>query len=162
MLVSGLALGITAGLAIRRSWQPLFQARIRWLPLLFGSLLSRGVASFLGEAGYPLYLAALAGTAVAAAANYRLVGAMFVAFGGCLNLAVVALNRGMPVDPGALAIAGVQMPRDALHVVLDASTRLAVFADAIPIGVVRSVYSVGDVFIAIGGFLVPFALFTRR
>ena len=162
MLVSGLALGITAGLAIRRSWQPLFQARIRWLPVLFGSLLVRGVASFFGEAGYPLYLAALAGTAVVAAANYRLVGAMFVAVGGCLNLAVVALNRGMPVDPGALAIAGVQMPRDALHVVLDASTRLAFLADGIPVGVVRSVYSVGDIFIAIGGFLVPFAILTRR
>lgn len=162
MLVSGLVLGIAAGLAVRRSWRPFFQARIRWLPLLFGSLLIRGVASFLGEAGYPLYLAALAGTAVAAAANYRLVGAMFVAFGGCLNLAVVALNRGMPVDPGALAIVGGEMPRDALHVVLDASTRLAFLADTIPVGVVRSVYSVGDIFIAIGGFLVPFAILLRR
>ena len=87
---------------------------------------------------------------------------MFAAFGGCLNLAVVVLNRGMPVDPGALAIAGVQIPRDALHVVLDAGTRLAFLADAIPIGLVRSVYSVGDIFIAIGGFLVPFAILTRR
>ena len=162
MLVSGLALGIAAGLALRRSWRPLVQARIRWLPLLIGSLLIRGVASFLGESGYPVYVVALAGTAAAAAANYRLVGAAFVAFGGSLNLAVVLLNRGMPVDSGALAIVGAQMPRDALHVVLDASTRLAVFADAIPVGVVRSVYSVGDIFIAIGGFLVPFALLARR
>jgi len=68
----------------------------------------------------------------------------------------------MPVGPGALAIAGVQMPHDALHVVLDASTRLGVLADVIPMAVVRSAYSVGDVFIAIGGFVVPFALLARR
>ena len=162
MLVSSLVLGIAAGLAVRRSWRPFFKTQIRWLPLLGGALLIRGVASFLGEAGYLVYVAALMGTAAAAAANYRLVGAVFVSFGGCLNLAVVVLNRGMPVDRGALAIVGAEMPRDALHVVLDASTRLAFLADAIPVGVVRSVYSVGDIFIAIGGFLVPFAILTRR
>ena len=162
MLVSGLVLGVAAGLAVRRSWRPLLGAEIRWLPLLIGSLAIRGIASFLGETGYALYVAALAGTAVAAAANYKLTGAVFVAFGGCLNLAVVLLNRGMPVDATALAIAGVQMPHDALHVVLDASTRLGVLADVIPMALVRSAYSVGDVFIAIGGFVVPFALLTRR
>ena len=105
---------------------------------------------------------ALAGTAVAAAANYKLIGALFVAFGGSLNLAVVLLNRGMPVDVAALAVAGVQMPRDALHVVLDASMRLAPLADVIPVPLVRSVYSVGDVLIAVGGFLVPFAILARK
>lgn len=162
MLVSGVVLGIAAGLAVRRNWRPLVDARIRWLPLLIGALAIRGVASLLGESGYLAYLTALAATAVAAAANYRLTGAVVVTLGGCLNLAVVLANRGMPVDPEALAIAGVQMPRDALHVVLDASTRLAVLADVIPVGLVRSVYSVGDVLIAIGGFLVPFALLARR
>ena len=162
MLVSGLVLGIAAGLAVRRSWRPVLGAEIRWFPLLIGSLVIRGIASFSGETGYALYVAALAGTAAAALANYKLTGALLVAFGGCLNLAVVLLNRGMPVEVAALAIAGIQMPHDALHVVLDASTRLAALADVIPVPVVRSVYSLGDVLIAIGGFLVPFALLTRK
>lgn len=162
MLVSGLVLGIAAGLAVRRSWRPLLGAEVRWLPLLIGSLAVRGIASFSGESGYALYVAALAGTAVSAAANYKLTGALFVAVGGSLNLAVVLLNRGMPVDVAALAIAGVQMPHDALHVVLDAGTRFAALADLIPVSLVRSVYSAGDVLIAIGGFLVPFAVLARR
>jgi hypothetical protein len=162
MLASAVVFGLAAGLAIRRSWQPLLHANIRWLPLLIASLVARVVASFLGDAGYPLYLLALGGTTLAGVANFRLTGSILVAIGGCLNLLVVLLNHGMPVDPGALVVAGAQMPHDALHVVLGAHTLLAILADVIPVGVVRSVYSVGDVVIAIGGFLVPFAILSRR
>ena len=162
MLASGVILGVVAGLALRRTWRPLAEMRIRWLPVLFGALLTRAAASFVGELGYVLYVVALTGTAVAATANYRLPGAILVSAGGWLNLAVVVLNHGMPVDPIALSAIGAQMPRDPLHVVLDQGTRLGWIADIIPVGIVRSVYSAGDVFIAIGGFLVPFSLFTRR
>ena len=162
MLVSGLVLGIAAGLAVKRDWRPLMRAHFVWLPVLIGSLLIRAIASFAGDFGYPLYVLAVAGTSAAAAANYRLTGAVFVALGGGLNLVVVLSNRGMPVDAGALAIVGAQMPHDALHVVLDVSTRLAALADVIPVAAVRSVYSIGDALIAIGGFLVPFALLIRR
>ena len=162
MLASAVVLGIAAGLAVRRSWRPLLMAQIHWLPILIGSVILRAVASLAGDAGYPLYVAALAGTTAAATANYRLTGALLVAFGGGLNLIVVLLNRGMPVDPGVLASVGAQMPRDALHVVLDAGTRLGALADVIPVAVVRSVYSIGDVFIALGGFLAPLVLFARR
>lgn len=162
MLASGVLLGLAAGLAIRRSWQPLRRTHIRWPSVLIGSLLLRTIASFLGDASYPLYLAALGGTVIGAAVNYRLTGAILVALGGSLNLIVVLLNHGMPVDPGAVAMVSAQIPRDALHVALDAGTRLSFLADIIPVGVVRSVYSVGDVAIAVGGFTVPFVLFARR
>lgn len=162
MLVSGVALGIVAGLAVGRDWKPLLNAQVRWLLLLIGSLLIRVLAPLVGDAGYPIYVAALTGTAVAAAANYKLTGAPVVALGGSLNLIVVLLNRGMPVDPSSLAAVGAQMPGDALHVYLDASTRVAVLADVIPVALIRSVYSVGDVVIAIGGFMVPFVLLARR
>jgi hypothetical protein len=162
MLASAVALGLAAGLAVRRSWRPLLNAQIRWLPVLIGSFVVRALASFVGDAGFVLYVAALAGTSAAAAANHRLTGAMLVAFGGCLNLIVVLLNHGMPVDAGALISAGAQMPHDALHVVLDGRTSLAVLADVIPMAAFRSVYSIGDLFIAIGGFLVPLTLFVRR
>lgn len=162
MLASAVALGLAAGLLLRRSWRPLLEAEIRWPIALVGSLVLRGVAAYLGEAGYPVYLVALVGTSVAAAANYRIIGAASVALGGCLNLAVVLPNHGMPVDAGALIAAGAQMPRDALHVMLTASSQFAALADVIPVSVIHSVYSIGDVFIAIGGFLVPLMLFVRR
>lgn len=162
MLASAVALGLAAGLAIRKSWRPILEAPIRWPAVLVGSLLLRAVASYVGDAGYVIYLMALLGTSAAAAANYKLTGAALVALGGCLNLATVVLNGGMPVDPGALSVVGASMPHDALHVLLNADTRLSFLADVIPIGLVRSVYSVGDVFIAVGGFLVPFTLFVRR
>ena len=165
VFAGALALGIammSPGLALRKSWQPLLETQIRWLPVLIGALVVRVVASLAGDVGYPFYVAALVGTSMAAAINFRLVGAPIVAFGGCLNLFVVLLNHGMPVDPIALSAIGAQMPRDPLHVVLEQGTRLGWIADINPVGIVRSVYSAGDVFIAIGGFLVPFSLFTRR
>jgi hypothetical protein len=162
MLVSGAVFGAVAGFAVGRSWRPLLTAQVRWLPFLIGSLVIRVLATFFGEAGYPVYVAALAGTTVVAAANYKLTGAAVIALGSCINTVVVLVNHGMPVDVGALAVVGAGMPHDALHVALDANTRLAFLADVIPVAIVRSVYSVGDICIAFGGFLVPFALLARR
>lgn len=162
MLASGVVLGVVAGLAIGRTWRPLAAVQIRWLPLLIASLVARTVASFVPAIGFPLYLFALAGTAASAAANVRLTGALLVAIGGGLNLAVVLLNSGMPVDPAAVAAAAATMPRDALHVVLTEATILPVLADIVPVSIAHAVYSVGDFCIALGGFLVPFVLLLRR
>ena len=162
MLVSGAVLGVIAGLAVRRSWGPLAAVQIRWLPLLLGGLLARAAAPFASSIALPLYVFALAGTAVGAAANVRLTGAALVAFGGALNLAVVLLNHGMPVDAGAVAAAGASMPADALHVASTDASLLRPLADVIAVPVVHAVYSVGDFCIALGGFLVPFVLLIRR
>jgi hypothetical protein len=162
MLASGVILGVIAGLAFGRSWRPLATARIRWLPLLLGALLARAVAPFVPVAAFSLYVFALAGTAVGAAVNLRLTGAALVALGGALNLAVVLLNHGMPVDAGAVASAAGSMPTDALHVPLTDSTALKPLADVIAVPIARAAYSVGDVCIALGGFLVPFVLLIRR
>jgi len=162
MLASGALLGVIAGLAIGRSWRPLAAVHIRWFPLLIAGLLARGIAPLVPAVSFPLYVFALAGTAVGAAANVRLVGAALVAFGGALNLVVVLLNHGMPVDPGAVAAASASMPTDALHVTVTGATILAALADVIPVAIAHAVYSVGDVCIALGGFLVPFVLLIRR
>jgi hypothetical protein len=162
MLASGALLGVAAGLAIGRTWRPLAAVQILWLPLLIGALLARGIAPFVPAIAFPLYVFAMAGTAVTAAANLRLAGAFLVAFGGALNLAVVLLNHGMPVDAGAVAAAAASMPTDALHVVVTNATLLTAFADVIPVSIAHAVYSVGDVCIAVGGFLVPFVLLIRR
>jgi Family of unknown function (DUF5317) len=162
MLASGALLGVVAGLAIGRSWRPLAAVQIRWFPLLIAGLLARGIAPFVPAIAFPLYVFALAGTSVSAAANFRLAGALLVAFGGALNLAVVLLNHGMPVDAGAVAAAAASMPTDALHVTVTSATLLAALADVIPVSIAHAVYSVGDLCIALGGFVVPFVLLIRR
>jgi hypothetical protein len=162
MLASGALLGVVAGLAIGRSWRPLAVVQIRWFPLLIAALLARGIAPFAPGTAFPLYVFAIAGTAVSAAANLRLAGAFLVTFGGALNLAVVLLNHGMPVDAGAVAVAAASMPSDALHVTATNATFLVALADVIPVSIVHGVYSVGDLCIAVGGFLVPFVLLIRR
>src|SRR6266542_906490 len=149
MLVSGAVLGLIAGLAIARSWRPLLGINLRWLPLLLVALIARAVAP-------------LAGTSATAFANVRLPGVVLVAVGGALNLLPVLANGGMPVDAGALAVAGATMPNDLLHLPMTSATLFSPLADVIPVSPLRSVYSVGDVCIAIGGFLLPFVLLIRR
>jgi hypothetical protein len=162
MLASGVVLGVIAGLAIGRTWRPLAAVQIRWFPLLVMGLLARAVASFVPPIAYPLYVFALAAAAAGAAANIRLTGAPLVALGGALNLAVVLLNHGMPVDLGAVVIAGASIPNDALHVAASETTAFSALADVIPVPIAHSVYSIGDFCIALGGFLVPFVLLIRR
>jgi hypothetical protein len=104
----------------------------------------------------------MAATVVAAVANWRLPGAALIAAGGLLNLVAVLANGGMPVEATALSIAGTDMPIDKLHVIAGGYTVARPLVDAIPVAVVRSVYSIGDIGIAIGGFLVPFVAFIKR
>jgi len=162
MLASGAILGVVAGLALGRSWRPLAEVQIRWFPLLIAGLLARAAAPLVPTVAFPLYVFALAATAVNAAANVRLTGAALVAFGGGLNLAVVLVNHGMPVDAGAVAAAAASMPTDVLHVMRTNATLLTPLADIIPVSIAHAVYSIGDVWIALGGFLVPFVLLIRR
>ncbi len=162
MLASGVVLGVLAGLAVGRTWRPLAAVHVRWFPVLVAALAARAIAPLITPLAFPLYVAALTGTAASAAANVRLRGAVLVAFGGALNLLVVLLNHGMPVDAAAIARAGATMPNDALHVPLTASTLVAFLADIVAVPIAHSVYSVGDFCIAVGGFLVPFVLLIRR
>jgi hypothetical protein len=67
-----------------------------------------------------------------------------------MNFAVIALNRGMPVLPAAVEIAGgsADLVAAGKHVLLDESTRLPFLGDLIPLP--GTVISMGDVFLAIG------------
>src|SRR5207237_1369438 len=85
-------------------------------------------------------------------------GMVLIAVGCALNVLVIVVNQGMPVASDALLSAGAEMPHDPLHVVLGEATRLPALGDIIPVGPFHSVYSVGDLAIAIGGFAVPVAL----
>jgi len=105
-----------------------------------------------------VYFGGLAGVAVVALANWRIPGAILIALGTLLNIAVVLANSAMPYDSDAVRAAGAAMPGDGLHIPIGDGTYLRFLADIIPVALVRGVYSAGDVLIAIGGFLIPFIL----
>jgi len=58
--------------------------------------------------------------------------------------------------------AGGRLREDAIHEPLTDGSVLPILADIIIVPFVRAAYSIGDVFIAIGGFLLPFVTLTRR
>jgi hypothetical protein len=162
VLLSGVLAGLALGAAIGRDWRRLAALDITWLPVLVIAIVARALAPFVPPASLALYLAAIALTAAVATINWRLPGAALIAAGSVLNLIVVAANGGMPIDAQALESAGGRMPQDALHVALTGSTALAALADVIVIAPLRAAYSIGDVAITLGGFLLPFVTLTRR
>jgi len=161
MLLSGVIAGLTFGIAIGRDWRRLERLQIKWLPVLVLALVARAVAPFFPLA-LALYLIGIALTAVFAAANWRLPGAPLVALGSLLNLMVIVVNGAMPVDVDLLQAGGGRPPDDSLHEALNAATVLPLLADIIIVPFVRAAYSIGDVLIAFGGFLLPFVTLTRR
>jgi hypothetical protein len=162
MLLSGVLLGIVAGAIISRGWRRLAALEIRWLPVLVVALGARAVASFIPNGSLALYIVGMGLVALAGLINWRVPGALFVMIGSVLNLVVTLANGGMPVDSNALSAAGGGMPEDGLHRPLDDQTRLGGLADIVPLASFRSVYSIGDFVVALGGFLAPFVTLTRR
>ena len=82
-------------------------------------------------------------------------GLLAIAAGWSLNLVPIALNGAMPVSTGAIRELspdrGAQLRVDIRkHVVAHRGTRLACLGDVIPVVPLRSVVSVGDLFIGMG------------
>jgi hypothetical protein len=161
MLLSGVLAGLALGIAIGRDWRRLERLRVDWLPLLALALAARAIAPFF-PFGLVLDVVGIAGTTAFAGMNWRLPGAALVAVGSLLNLVVIVMNGAMPFDVAALQSVGGRIPQDHLHVPLSDRSLLPILADIIAVPVVRAVYSVGDVIIATGGFLLPFVTLTRR
>jgi len=161
MLLSGVIAGLAFGIAIGRDWRRLDRLQIKWLPVLVLALVARAVAPFF-PIGIALYLLGIAFTAAFAVANWRLPGAPLIALGSLLNLIVSSANGAMPVDVELLRAAGGRPPDDELHEAINDTSILPLLADIIIVPFVRAAYSIGDVFIAIGGFLLPFVTLTRR
>lgn len=161
MLASGLVLGIAAGWLSGGRPARLATLPIRWWPILGAAMAVRLSAPLAGDAAAAVYVAAFAGIVAVALANLSLPGMPFIAAGAAMNFVVVAANGGMPVDPLAIETAGAVMPGDHLHLPMTDGTRLPVLADVLPIPLFRSVYSFGDVLLAVGAFWLPFAWMRR-
>ena len=156
MLVSGVALGIVAGIAFGGDWRRLSTFTLRWWPLLIFASALRLWTFFFPNADYAVYLAGLIGIGLVSAINWRIAGAALIALGTFANVLVVLANTGMPYDPHSAVAVGAGTPSDTLHVALGSETRLPFLGDIIPFGIGRALYSIGDLLIAFGGFLIPF------
>jgi hypothetical protein len=161
MLLSGVIAGLALGIAIGREWHRLERLQIQWLAVLVLALVARAVAPLLPFA-LALDLLGIGLTTAFASANWRLPGAPLVALGSLLNLIVILVNGAMPVDVELLAAAGGRLRDDALHEPLSDGSAFPILADIVIVPFVRAAYSIGDIFIAIGGFLLPFVTLTRR
>jgi MFS family permease len=156
MLVSGVAAGIAAGIAFGGDWRRLSSFSLRWWPILVVASALRLWTFFFPTADFAIYIAGLSGIGLVAALNWRIAGAALIAMGTFANVLVAVANLGMPYDPSTAALVAAPIPGDSLHIPLTASTRLAFLADVIPFGIGHAVYSVGDLLVAFGGFLIPF------
>jgi MFS family permease len=157
MLVSGVAAGIAAGIAFGGDWRRLASLTLRFWPLLVVAAALRIVGAIVPTSPLAVYLAALMSVAVVAALNWRLPGAVLIAVGTLMNVAVIALNSGMPYDQSVAVESGISFPRDGLHVTATPATVLPFLGDIIPVSIADSIYSVGDFLIACGGFFIPFS-----
>ncbi|HEV8535809.1 MAG TPA: MFS transporter [Candidatus Limnocylindria bacterium] len=156
MLASGVAVGILAGIAFGGDWRRLSTFNLKLWPILVLALALRSIGTLVPTSPLILYLVSLLGVAVVATWNWRIAGALLIAGGTTLNLLVVLLNAGMPYDVAAVIEVGAQPPHDGLHVPLGPEARLGFLSDVIPVALLKSVLSLGDFLVALGGFLIPF------
>jgi MFS family permease len=156
VLVSGVVAGIAAGIAFGGDWRRLSTFALHLWPLLVIGASLRVIGYVVPTSPIAVYFLGLLCIAIVAARNWRLPGAALISVGTFSNVLVVLLNSGMPYDVAvATAIDGLP-PENGLHIPLGPSTLFPFLADIIPVGIVHSMYSVGDFLIAFGGFLIPF------
>ncbi len=152
MLASAVAAGLIVGLATRGSWRRLAEIHLRWWPLFVLSVALRVLAALpIGAGGQHIaYIASLWGLVAVAARNLGLPGAWLVAAGMAANALVITASGGaMPVYADAVAVAGARPPQDALHRLTASPSPLGDVIPVPPFGV----YSVGDVLLAVGVFV---------
>ncbi len=167
-----LALPLLAGLALSPllggRWSRLADVQLRWVPLLYAAIalqLLAFPASVLpwrtpDRAAVTLWLLSYGLFALAAARNLPTPGVPLVAAGMLSNLAAILPNGGhMPALPAALHAAGLHFEQSRNSTALLAP-HLPWLVDrwAAPGWVpLANVYSVGDILIALGGFLFALA-----
>lgn len=159
---------ILAGLLIGRlrggHLAALAHVRIAWLPVALGGLIvqlllfSSPVATRIGEAGPPIYVASTLVVLAALLRNLGLPGLRLLALGACLNLVAILANGGaMPSSPDAWllldGVARVPAGEYTNSVLAGPGTAFAALGDIfvlprpIPLA---NVFSIGDLLIAVG------------
>jgi hypothetical protein len=153
-------LGALAELQLRRPWLVLAAIGIQILIISV-------VPGDVGALGEPLHMVSYALLGAFAWSNRRIVGVPIVALGGFLNVLAITANGGvMPADPDALAAAGKTVEAgEFINSKAVTDPKLGFLGDIIATPgslPVYNVYSVGDVLILLGAFvLLHFACGSR-
>lgn len=163
-IVIALVVGLLTGGKLSR----FADAQLRWFPLIFLSLVAQyGPAALqnfglitVGWWGPYLHILSYLMLLPALLANFRFVGARWFALGAALNLAVIVANGGrMPASLDYFAALGrdlgptlAALAKSYEHVLATSSSKLLPLGDIIPLPVpyLQSMFSVGDIAIAIG------------
>lgn len=155
---------VLAGYASRGRLRTLERLRLRWWALApIGLTLQLAPAPALGGdaerlAGEGLLVASYLVLLAFVARNFPVVGAPTIFLGLALNLAVIAVNGGMPVSEGAVVksgqadtLAALSAGEDPKHHLQRPDDDLMPLADVIPVGrPFRQVVSLGDLVIYTG------------
>jgi hypothetical protein len=155
-----IAIGVAVGFAFGGRLGGLGRLTFRWAPLaLLGLvvqllLFAEPVASRVGAAGAPIYVASSAAVLAALLRNLHIHGLRLVAVGAISNLLAIVANGGsMPASRDALAALGKSVGEAYSNSVVDASPALAGLTDiwALPGWLpFANVFSIGDVLIGAG------------
>ena len=170
-ILYAIPLGVIAGYLVGGRLDRLSTVRFRWAPLaLLGlavqvALFSDPLATIVGDAGPPIYVASTAAVLVAVLRNLDITGLPIVAIGAASNLVAIVANGGyMPADPDALAaIGGIAPGYSNSSVTGDPALWPLTDIFAIPAWVpFANVFSIGDVLLGIGVALTIAAGMRRR
>jgi len=162
-ILYALVVALVVGLLVGGRPAALAEIRFRWAPLVpIGflaqvALFSDAVASRIGDAGPPLYVASTLLVGIAVVRNLRLPGVPFIVAGAASNMAAILANGGfMPAAPGALASLGKLPPTIYSNSAVVPAPALEPLTDlfALPRWLpLTNVFSIGDVLVATGVFI---------
>ena len=162
-----LGVGVLWGLAQGGKLNRLGEVEFRFPWLVFAGLGLQIGAELLGAFIYPGLGNSLAGLLILALSyscliaflvfNLKHSGALVIGAGLALNLLVILLNQSMPVSIRAARAAGIESVRfleaAVKHQVMSGGTRLSFLGDVIPVPIIGTVVSVGDILIGVGMFI---------
>lgn len=177
MMLSALALSLVVGWILGGSVLNLAKLELRRFDLMLTGfalqvVLSRAPAlgwQMLVDWGFPLLLLSYAILLFVLWENRHLPGMILISVGVMFNLAVIALNGGMPVSAAALALAGqeglvpvLESGASIIHILMTEDTVLPLLGDHIATprwSPLRTVVSPGDLIMVMGLlWLVPRAM----
>lgn len=172
MSVAVVAIGLAIGLLRGGSIEGLVATRPHWWGLLAGGFVLQATAEAFDIRGATsLSIIGLFLLVVGLISNAEIRGALVTAFGVSLNLLVLVLNGSVPVRFDALAAAGIieegtvqsQVTSVGHLLELESSdSRLADLGDVIPIPLLSSVISIGDLVTFAGVIVIVSGLATTR
>ncbi len=172
MSVTVLAIGVALGLARGGRLEALRSVRPRWWALLLGGFALQAFAENVDITGATsLSVIGMFALVVGLAANASIRGALIAALGVTMNLFVLVINGAVPIRFEALGEAGLvdattqrsQITSVGHLLELEtADTRLGALGDTIPIGVLDSVISIGDLVTFAGVVVIVSSLVAAR